>query len=192
MNVNVGILNVVGGGSDLVLDLIQKLTLLLSQEGKVEEHLMQLCNALLERQHVLILAGYICICRPVVEKNASRSSWMSDGNIYNNKSDARRTTLPVFRIFLSRSKQNSLDGIRNATSQNAFPVQSLSSAFTSHYHVHIFIRRVRLDNLHLPRHLLFDIRLVLLLRVLIQLHFINEFPCQSVAQIFSNTAVLER
>ena len=76
VNVNVGILDVVGGGSDLVLDLVQKLTLLLSQEGKVEEHLMQLCNALLERQHVLILAGYICICRPDVEKIESRSSWM--------------------------------------------------------------------------------------------------------------------
>ena len=72
VNVNVGILDVVGGGSDLVLDLIQKLTLLLSQEGKVEEHLMQLCNALLQRQHVLILAGYICICRPVVEKNCEQ------------------------------------------------------------------------------------------------------------------------
>lgn len=74
VNVNVGILDVVGGGSDLVLDLVQKLTLLLSQEGKVEEHLMQLCNALLERQHVLILAGYICICRPVMVKLMSRSS----------------------------------------------------------------------------------------------------------------------
>ena len=76
VNVNVGILDVVGGGSDLILDLVQKLTLLLSQEGKIEEHLMQLGNALLERQHVLILAGYICICRPVVKKFASRSSWM--------------------------------------------------------------------------------------------------------------------
>jgi hypothetical protein len=26
---------------------------------------MQLGNALLERQHVLILACYVCICRPV-------------------------------------------------------------------------------------------------------------------------------
>lgn len=65
VNVNVGILDVVGGGPDLVLDLVQQLTLLLGQEGKVKEHLMQLGNALLERQHVLILACYVCICRPV-------------------------------------------------------------------------------------------------------------------------------
>ena len=81
VNVNVGILNVVGGGSNLVLDLVQKLTLLLSQEGKVEEHLMKLGDALLERQHVLILAGYICICRPIAEEFARRSSRMSDGKI---------------------------------------------------------------------------------------------------------------
>mmetsp|Transcript_25820 Transcript_25820/g.74703 ORF Transcript_25820/g.74703 Transcript_25820/m.74703 type:complete len:246 (-) Transcript_25820:492-1229(-) len=106
---------------------------------------MQLGDALLERQYVLILASYVCICR--------------------------------------------LDGICNTTGEDGFPVQRLSSTLTSHDHVHILIRRVGLDNLHLPRHLLFDIRLVLLLRVLIQLHFVNEFTCQSVAQIFSNSHI---
>ena len=90
------------------------------------------------------------------------------------------------------NETNSLDGICNTTGEDGFPVQRLSSALTSHDHVHILIRRVGFDNLDLPRHLLFDIRLVLLLRVLIQLHFVNEFPCQSVAQVFSNALIVER
>jgi hypothetical protein len=67
VDVNVGILDVVGGGTDLVLDLIQKLTLLFGKEGKIKEHLMQLGDALFQRQDVLILPGYICVCRPVAK-----------------------------------------------------------------------------------------------------------------------------
>mmetsp|Transcript_757 Transcript_757/g.1814 ORF Transcript_757/g.1814 Transcript_757/m.1814 type:complete len:239 (+) Transcript_757:1196-1912(+) len=82
-----------------------------------------------------------------------------------------------------------LDLIIDAASQDSLLVQCVTATFALHDGIDLLIGGIGLDDLDLPFHLAFDIRLVLLLRSLVQLHLVDELSCQCCAQVLADSYV---
>jgi len=61
LDVYISVVDVISRTLDLVLDLIEHFPLLLRQQSKVQEHLVQLGHASLQRKHVLVFISDVVV-----------------------------------------------------------------------------------------------------------------------------------